>query len=114
MFCVMNICFVRHLKWNFLEVLFQSYKDRICFAADEDLIPLLRNCKVLNTEKARYLYNNGYKTIESLQSCSIEELYDILSLQIPFMKSNSKIYDNERKNVQQLAMKIKEIVNLGK
>lgn len=107
MFSVMIICFVRHLKWNFLEVLFQNYKDRINFGADDELIPLLRGCNVLNAERARYLYNSGYKSVEALDKCTVEELYDILSLQIPFMKSNSKKYEIERKEMQKLAIQIK-------
>eukprot|EP00761_Pharyngomonas_kirbyi_P007509 gb/GECH01007519.1/.p1 GENE.gb/GECH01007519.1/~~gb/GECH01007519.1/.p1 ORF type:complete len:1125 (+),score=246.86 gb/GECH01007519.1/:1-3375(+) len=88
-FSGMVTTFCRELKWWPLEVLLHRLKDRLNYGAQMDILPLLQIPHV-KAHRARALYNEGYKSIESIAHAEIQEIERILQKIVPFQSRHNR------------------------
>lgn len=82
-FSSMISSFCTALKWKHLKSLFTGMKHRLNFGVKGELVPL---CSIPHVKSfiARALYKGGFKTVQSVASASVEEIYKCLRDEIPF------------------------------
>ena len=84
--------FCNRLGWYNLEILIEQFQSRLMFGVQRQLLDLIR-IKLLNSYRARLLYNAGYTTVASIATCCMKKLERILRSSLQFV--SSKGTDNQ-------------------
>ena len=84
--------FCQRLNWNCLALLILHFAERISLGVESEILPLLE-ISCLKPYTARNLYNLGFKTVESLNDSSIEQIM------LALIKSNQKYNKYNQNNI---------------
>ena len=104
-FAGMVTIFCQRLNWKNMELLLSQFQSRLCFGVERELCELIQ-ISLLNGQRARTLYNAGYRTLASIALASPVEIETTLRKVTPFMSAK----DDERSWswVNQLQVKMTE------
>ncbi len=93
-FAGMISVFCSKLGWHDMELLVLQFMDRLNFAVQMDILPLVQIPHV-KSSRARALYSAGYKTVAALAAATTEEIESVLHNAVPF---KSKKHSGEEKH----------------
>lgn len=77
--------FCSKLGWYNLELILAQFQNRLNFGVQRELVDLVR-ISLLNAQRARLLYNNGFTSTASLATASPREVEHILRSAVPFKR----------------------------
>lgn len=96
--------FCNALNWDMLALIVSQFQDRIFFGVHQDLIELMK-ISVLNGQRARALFNAGYKTLVDISKANTLDIEKCLTDSISFdvqKRDGETNYDAEQRNKHRL------------
>lgn len=91
-FAGMVTVFCQRLSWHNMELLLSQFQSRLCFGIERELCELV-TISLLNGQRARSLYNAGYRTLSSIAVASSSEIETILKKLMPFKSTRDEDMD---------------------
>lgn len=92
------------LNWEMLALIVSQMKDRIFFGVHQDLVEIMK-IPILNSQRARALYNAGYHTLIDISKASLVSiekcLFDSISFDVQ-QRDGETNYDAEQRNKSRL------------
>ena len=82
-FAGMVTAFCEKLSWYNMGLLLSQFQSRLCFGIERELCELV-TISLLNGQRARSLYNAGYRTLSSIAVASPSEIEMLLKKLMPF------------------------------
>lgn len=79
----MVTAFCNRLGWHSLELLLNQFQSRLTFGIQRELCELVR-ISLLNGQRARVLYDGGYKAVASLATAVPVDIENLLRNSAPF------------------------------
>jgi hypothetical protein len=100
-FASMMTIFCNKLGWYNLELLFNQFQSRLIFGVQRQLIDLVR-IKLLNSQRARLFYKQGYTTVSSIAMCEQKTIEKLLRSSIAFI--SVKHQQNQKQSTSEPAI----------